>query len=254
LNKDGSDYQVLHHFTGGLDGRRPGNPPILVGSRLFGAVPGAGSDGGGLIYSLNPDGSDYRVVYDFDGTIGASPSALLLVGDLLYGQNSGAGNNDSLRWGAIYSIELDGTDARALHAFEILHDGGLSHENLVTDGHRLYGVSFSAGPRGRGTAFALNLDGSEFELLHAFAGQPDGDALAAPMFLLGDTLYGVTLFGGEFDHGAVFAITVPEPASLPLLLGVLLLTLCGLSIASFNAKGMNDETTTTQFVERAGDT
>jgi uncharacterized repeat protein (TIGR03803 family) len=66
LNKDGSAYLVLHHFSGGdADGAYP-VVGLLEGSDgvLYGAT-SADSNSLGTVFSLNKDGSSYRVLHFF---------------------------------------------------------------------------------------------------------------------------------------------------------------------------------------------
>jgi uncharacterized repeat protein (TIGR03803 family) len=211
INQDGSDYRVLHEFLGGPnDGSSPVGHPILVGSRLVGTTVVGGDHDLGTIYSVNMDGSDFRLLREFSGDAldGASPSARLLqVGDRLYGGVNGTRLGE---WGSLFSIALDGSDYRTLHQFAFV-DGYQISEALTSDGERLYGVTFSGGSASEGVAFSLKLDGSDFHVLHEFTETPDGETPDAPLTLIEDTLYGITHLGGRFDAGTVFAITVPEP-------------------------------------------
>jgi len=90
LNRDGSGYTVLRSFTGGTDGAAPyagltqGQDGLLYGTTL-----GGGSNGYGTVFTLNKDGSGYRILFSFRGTAddGARPQAGLLKGSdgALYG-------------------------------------------------------------------------------------------------------------------------------------------------------------------------
>lgn len=66
VKNDGTGYTVLRKFKGApLDATGADHPPI-VGSdgRLYGEANGGGQAGSGIIYSLNRDGSDYKVIVD----------------------------------------------------------------------------------------------------------------------------------------------------------------------------------------------
>jgi uncharacterized repeat protein (TIGR03803 family) len=241
LETDGSDFQILHHFQDRPDGRNSNSPPIEVGSRLYGTTVGGGN-GGGVLYAINPDGSDYEIVFSFNGSTGLFPGGLLRIGDRFYVQNAAFGTGPFVS-GAVISIGIDGADPTVLRAFDAFAEGSLGSNELVTDGNRLFGVAVNAGPNGEGAAFAMDLDGGNFELLHAFAGPPDGDLIRAPLIYLNGSVYGVAAFGGIEGSGVIYAITVPEPSALALISGAAVFALCVLSIATWRAKGDDDATT-----------
>ena len=105
MRQDGSDYQVLHHFTVDEGGAMEG--VILVEGRLYGVTnPPGHSETSGVIYSLRMDGSDYKVLYRFDYPEGLDgywvDGRLLLAGDTLYGLASHGGNTGH---GVIFAFE-----------------------------------------------------------------------------------------------------------------------------------------------------
>jgi uncharacterized repeat protein (TIGR03803 family) len=70
----------------------------------------------------------------------------------------------------------------------------------------LYGTTSDEGSGGKGTVFALNIDGTEFTTLHSFAGT-NGAFPHADLILKGDTLYGTAAEGGDSGSGTVFALS-----------------------------------------------
>lgn len=102
---DGSDYQVLHHFT--VEDSGPMEGVILVEGRLYGATSSTPkSETNGVIYSLRMDGSDYKVLYRFDYPDGPDgcwvDGRLHLVGNRLYGLGARCGINEH---GVIFALE-----------------------------------------------------------------------------------------------------------------------------------------------------
>jgi hypothetical protein len=94
MNLDGSDRKTLRTFLGGTsDGAYPGGDLVLVGSTLFGTTErgGAFSSGGvdgGTIFSIELDGSGYKIWHHFSRDDGWNPrGGLTRVGDTLYGIN-----------------------------------------------------------------------------------------------------------------------------------------------------------------------
>src|SRR5438552_3372010 len=94
-------------------------------------------------------------------------------------------------------------------------NGANPYANLIeaSDG-KLYGTALEGGltnaafPKGAGTAFSLNKDGTEFKVLHYFGssgtdGQNPFGALVEGRF---GALYGTTRNGGVMDFGTIFKL------------------------------------------------
>ena len=209
VNTDGSNFQVLHAFTG-ADGPNPGADVsfTVVGSRLFGTTDWGGTDGDGTLFSINTDGSDYQVVHSFVGGAndGAVPEAgLTLVGSTFFGTTIGGGPDGA---GTVFSINTNGTGFQVVHSFSGgATDGASPGAALTLVGSTLYGTTGQGGAAGDGTVFSMNTDGSNFQILHAFSGA-DGSDPSAGLTLVGSTLYGTTYQGGGANDGTVFSINV----------------------------------------------
>jgi uncharacterized repeat protein (TIGR03803 family) len=140
------------------------------------------------------------------GSEGGSPSASLLLGSdgALYGTTYRGGSTDE--FGTVYKLATDGTGFSVLHAFGV-DDGAYPIAGLIqgVDG-ALYGTTTGYGPLGAGTVYKLDIDGSDFMVLHGFNGA-DG---ASPWGgLLQDStgmLYGTAVRGGTYDYGTVFKL------------------------------------------------
>ena len=235
MNADGSGYQILKQFGGAPD-FGPTGALTLDGSTIYGTVVAAGTGGGatnGFVYAIDLNGSNYRTVYAFtgaesafpqsgvvlggntlygtttygaifqvntDGTgfdiIGQNPvtfgnsSGLTLIGSTLYGLTFGGGAGGA---GTIYRVNTSGSDYTVMHNFA----GGISDGaepwwvDLVSDGAKLFGTTARGGPNNDGTVFSINLDGTDFQVLHSF-GDSDGSGPLTGLTLVGSTLYGVT--------------------------------------------------------------
>ena len=61
---------------------------------LYGTARDGGSTGYGTVFKLNPDGTGFTVLHEFDGTTGANPYAGLVQGadGALYGTAPSGGN------------------------------------------------------------------------------------------------------------------------------------------------------------------
>ena len=192
--KDGTDYRILHTFSGGSDGLQPCGAPTISGATLYGMSPSS-------IYKVNTDGSGYQVLRSGVGGTGR----LTLSGSTLYGV-AGA---------AVFRINTDGSDFQVLHTL-----AGTSQSSLTLVGSTLYGVTRWGGSANEGTLFCVNTDGSNYQLLHTFAGgSNDGGEPLCTLVAAGSSLYGSTWEGGATNHGIVFSFPVPEPSTL-ILLGI----------------------------------
>jgi len=145
MTPDGT-VTVLHNFTGGNDGSIPIGPLVRdVQGNLFGVTQSGGSSGQGVVFKLDPSGTE-RVLYTFSGGAdGASPAAGLTLGASgdLYGTTLFGG---SFGLGVVFKVSADGTEA-VLHTFT----GGADGANpfgavLVRDSQgNLYGTAYGGG-------------------------------------------------------------------------------------------------------------
>ncbi len=207
MNADGSDYQLLYSFTGtGSDGSDPVSGLTLVGSTLFGTTEDGGSDGDGTIFSINTDGTGYKVLYSFTGTggVGANPTAALtLVGSTLFGTTEYGGTGGD---GTIFAINTDGTGYNTLYSFTGTGDDGANPvAGLTLDGSTLFGTTENGGGNAEGTVFSINTDGKDYQVLHWFTGV-DGMYSVGGLTLAGSTLYGTTENGGNDHDGTIYSI------------------------------------------------
>ncbi len=90
------------------------------------------------------------------------------------------------------------------------------YSGVVVSGGTIYGTAFYGGPSSNGTVFAVSTEGTDFQLLHGFAGynggagdesNADGAAPMAGLILSGSTLYGTTTLGGTGGGGTVFSVS-----------------------------------------------
>jgi uncharacterized repeat protein (TIGR03803 family) len=83
--------------------------------------------------------------------------------------------------------------------------------SLLVSGNTVYGTTRIYGGGnggGYGSVFKMAADGSSFTALHIFSGYaPEGGNLNSSLIPSGGMLYGTAAFGGDLDHGCIFAIS-----------------------------------------------
>jgi uncharacterized repeat protein (TIGR03803 family) len=173
LDTSGSNFVILHGFTGGGDGAYPQQGALLLSSNtLYGTTPyggsGVGTNGYGTVFRVGANGTNFTTLYSFaGGSDGASPCpSLTLSGQTLYGTAFGGGAASN---GTIYSLNLNtqGSNFTLLYSFGPAYtaartnsDGVNPTPGLVLSENLLYGTATSGGANGYGTLFALPLPGS----------------------------------------------------------------------------------------------
>ena len=193
---------------------------------LYGAASVGGDNGAGAIYTVQPNGTGFRLLHSLDAIQGLGVNndgkqpldRLIAPGDgYLYGtaEYGGASKN-----GTVFRVSLDGKTFQTLHAFTALDSNfhnldGANPSGSVTapgDGY-LYGTTQFGGPGDRGVVFRVKTDGTGFQTLHNFAavGDPnynsDGSWPSAALTVGSDgRLYGTAQFGGANGWGAAYRL------------------------------------------------
>ena len=105
INTDGTEFQKLLDFDSINNGAHPAYASLtVVESSLYGIVRSGGTNGDGIIFKINPDGTNFQKEYDFISTDGSTPSnSLLLVNSSLYGSTFHGGTDNI---GVIYKHDL----------------------------------------------------------------------------------------------------------------------------------------------------
>lgn len=212
IAKDGTGYTIVHGFGGTNDGWGL-TSGVIEGSdgALYGSTIAGGTAGYGTLFRINKDGSGHTILRSFanGSTEGNAPAASLLEGPngLLYGTNYSGG---TANLGTLFSVAKDGTGYTVLHQFAgDATDGSAPYAKLflASDG-RLYGTTSAGGAGGKGTVFAVNLDGTGYTVLKHFAGSANDGATPYYSSVLekNGVLYGVTSAGGSFDAGTLYRL------------------------------------------------
>ena len=211
LNGDGTGYDVVYAFAGGSLGNYPAAALIEVDGALYGTTSAGGANQVGTVFQLNPNGTGFRVLHSFSSPDGIGQNVVsgLMLGlnGALYGATTAGGANDA---GMIYQITTASTPV-----FSILHDFGISDENSArpslvqrVDG-RIFGTTFFGGPDDLGTVFAMDAQGSNFQVLKEFLTTANGAGWYPDAALTegaGGVFYGTTYDGGTARVGTVYRI------------------------------------------------
>ncbi len=210
INIDGSGFSLLHEFAGdGSDGIGPIGGVALSNSILYGMAEEGGTDGDGVIFKINTNGSGFGVLHSFveSGTDGANPIAMVTVsGSQLFGMTTIGGDNNN---GTIFQMNIDGTGFSLIHEFrDTATDGINPYGSLALSGSILYGLTSQGGTANYGTVFKINTDGSSYSTIYEFtAGVNGGNGPAGSLTISGSTMYGTTSQGGATDSGIIFSIS-----------------------------------------------
>lgn len=158
----------------------------------------------------NASAQTFESLYDFRDTVlnGANPyyGPLLLRNGKFYGTTQFGGANSQ---GVIFSMDTDGSDFEVIHDFaQTGTNGAQPRGGVITDGTKLYGMTFAGGVDGDGVVYSVDLDGSDFQVLRSFTDGDAGDGMepTGGLILSGGRLYGMTPNGGANGEGIVFVI------------------------------------------------
>ena len=225
INANGAGYQILYGFgLDPIDGYNPkaglmqGADNMLYGTTFEGGY--VGGSGFGVIFKVNPAGSDYTEVLSFGFYAGAGqgPTSPPLQGHdgNLYGTTAAGGLMSSGHGGLgiVYTVGTNGLGFTVLHEFSTNYLEGhtpFSGLNQGSDG-TLYGTTYGSGVVGSsdcGTVFKLFTNGSGFQVLHTFANNSvDGKNPYSGLILGTDGfLYGTTQSGGTNGTGTVYKLS-----------------------------------------------
>ncbi len=225
MNANGTGYVLLHDFVPSTDGNGP-SPLLLLGNALYGVAAVGGtndvvfSSGDGTLFRINPNGSGFTVLHDFDyfddGDFPQGP--LVLLGGQLYGTTMYGGTYGG---GTLFAINPDGTGFETIHAFADNNDGAEPNPTLIVYSNILYGMTDpnDFGPGGAttaGTIFRLNPGDNDITTLYTFPlpgaytganGLTNDDGIdPSSLIITSNAIYGTTFEGGVDGGGTVFTM------------------------------------------------
>jgi len=163
MKPDGSDYTVLHCFSGGrADGATPYGSLAADTDGFYGMTFAGGAADKGIIFSIRKDGTGFIILRSFagNGSEGSHPQgSVALHTETLYGVTRTGGRNET---GVLFSLKPDGKQFTVLRQFAdpsnhtVKDDGVEPYGSLTIHDNALYGMTRRGG-KGGGVIFRYQL-------------------------------------------------------------------------------------------------
>lgn len=180
----------------------PGDEPMLsfIDSNMLYGFGESGDDNiaRGTVFRATLDGENIETLHAFTGADGESVQQIINADGVIYGVTRRGGG---LGMGTVFRLNKDGSEFRTLISF-----GGSNTQpsSIVYLRGKIYGISNNGGvPEAtfgdrspRGFLFALNTDGSGYEIIRTFADYSDQFGAPACIATDGDLLYITMEWGG----------------------------------------------------------
>jgi uncharacterized repeat protein (TIGR03803 family) len=197
---------------------------------LFGRTAIGGTNDCGIVFSVNPDGSNYQVLYRFNGPDGCDPRHDAMTFDVSTGSffSTTQGQNQVTmqtygNQGQIFtfapSVPIP-TPIPSIVVFPGAPGGAQQHSSFSIDSvtGMLYGMTAQGGANNDGLLYAVSPDGSTFVTLHEFT-KAEGRNPHGRVVLDNSVLYGITrsdgtLPTGASGYGAVFIYKLAAPLAI----------------------------------------
>jgi uncharacterized repeat protein (TIGR03803 family) len=130
---------------------------VQSGTTLFGLTTAGGNFGFGALFSVNTDGSHFKILHNFGNSTndGVNPfGSLLLNGTTLYGTTQLGGNKGN---GTVFQIDTTGNNYSRIYDFQIGSDAKNPIDDVILLNNMLYGMAEKGGQCGNGAIFAIAL-------------------------------------------------------------------------------------------------
>lgn len=201
--------RVLQAFTLSLS-----SAVVLAASTneiLVTTMESGGANGVGVIYSINPDGTQAGIAITFNGANGANPTGNLIQApdQKVYGTTSAGGNNN---FGVLfrYNPESPATSYTVLHHFS--GTDGWAPRNIHLKSNVIYGTTNIGGTHtgeysqeGMGVLYSYDINSGLFNKLIDFEGT-NGENPQGVIHGIDNNLYGLTRQGGDSGFGVLYRL------------------------------------------------
>ncbi len=202
---DGSSFEIVHHFEGGLHGQWP-NGALTEGAdkRLYGITAAGGAHDKGVIYSYDPQREVFTLEHHPDIYIGQQ--FLLAPDGKLYVMSTESR-------GSLYAYDPVARSLDLVYDYPIAEGRSPFTEPnlLLVDNHLIIGTTYSGGDLDKGVLFKYDLTTETWSVLHSF-GAEGGRSPSPTLALQGRRIYGSTLWGGDSGRGALFSYDLDSSA------------------------------------------
>ncbi|HSY17924.1 MAG TPA: choice-of-anchor tandem repeat GloVer-containing protein [Candidatus Acidoferrales bacterium] len=165
----GTGFKVLHYFTSAVtgtnqDGAYPFDGLVLSGSTLYGVTRYGGTNGFGVVYAINTDGTGFTNLYNFTGgRDGANPNGPLAVwGNTLIGTATGGISTN----GTLFALRTSGLGFTNLYDFTGGNYGYNPAGAPYLVGNTLYGAA-AGGAANNGLIYTYTLQTPQLTITQA---------------------------------------------------------------------------------------
>jgi len=195
---------------------------LAAQTKIYGTTTLGGANGVGVLYSMNTDGTNYQVLYNFQNKPdGAEPYGKMIPGPggKLYGATALGG---TLGFGALYSWDTVAQVYAKLVDLDSVH-GATVEGDLVYYNGKLYGLGMSGGAYNYGTIFSYDpVSGTladVYDLSASMGGTPSGTITVYNNVFYFESVAGAAYGAGSimsFDPATATAVDIydfgPDPA------------------------------------------
>ncbi|HSY77910.1 MAG TPA: choice-of-anchor tandem repeat GloVer-containing protein, partial [Bacteroidia bacterium] len=173
---------------------------------LWGMNSAAGDSGGGVLFCYNPLTQNDSISIPFSTPDGKQPYGDMVQGSdgSFYGMTTVGGayfNGELFKWSPSVGMHI-------IHSFGGTTSDGRTPYGKVLIGKdgMLYGMTYGGGTNNDGIVFQCSTDGSIYNIIHTFSGNPNDGKQPYGSLVQGNNgmLYGMTYYGGLLSNGVIF--------------------------------------------------